>query len=88
MCRVDSLHKHADGGSRCRCPHGLAELTIVRYPHHPLADRMWELRHNLTAYDAAFVVLSEALGVPLVTCDARLAAAIEHSAAIELFERG
>lgn len=62
-----------------------ADLTIVRYPHHPLADRMWELRHNLTAYDAAFVVLGEALGVPLITCDARLASAVEHATDIELF---
>jgi predicted nucleic acid-binding protein len=48
-----------------------ADLTIVRYPHHPLADRVGALRHDLTAYDATFVALSEALGVPLVTCDAR-----------------
>ncbi|MCA1605247.1 MAG: type II toxin-antitoxin system VapC family toxin, partial [Acidobacteria bacterium] len=62
------------------------DLTIVRYPHHPLADRIWELRHNITAYDAAFVALSEALDVPLITCDARLASAGQHSSAIELFE--
>jgi predicted nucleic acid-binding protein len=62
-----------------------ADLTIVRYPHHPLADRVWALRHNLTAYDATFVALSEALGVPLVTCDARLAAAPGHQARVELF---
>lgn len=62
-----------------------ADLALVRYPHHPLADRMWDLRHNLTAYDAAFVALSEALGAPLITCDARLASAI-HSATVELFE--
>ncbi|HEX7290960.1 MAG TPA: type II toxin-antitoxin system VapC family toxin [Conexibacter sp.] len=52
-----------------------AELTLVRYPHEPLNDRVWELRENLTAYDATFVALAEALDVPLVTCDARLAAA-------------
>jgi len=62
-----------------------SQLTMTRYPHHPLADRMWELRHNLTAYDAAFVALSEALGVPFVTCDARLAGASGHSACIEVF---
>jgi predicted nucleic acid-binding protein len=62
-----------------------ADLAIVRYPHHPLADRMWELRHNLSAYDATFVALSEMLGVPLVTCDGRLAGASGHEAAIELF---
>jgi predicted nucleic acid-binding protein len=52
-----------------------ADLKIRRYPHEPLADRIWELRDNLTAYDAAFVALAEALDVPLVTCDARLAGA-------------
>ncbi|MFN2569243.1 MAG: type II toxin-antitoxin system VapC family toxin [Candidatus Dormibacteria bacterium] len=61
-----------------------AELAITRYPHHPLADRMWELRHNLTAYDAAFVALSEALGVPLVTTDSALGGASGHRARVEV----
>jgi predicted nucleic acid-binding protein len=64
-----------------------ADLTIVRYQHTVLADRVWELRHNLSAYDATFVALSEALGVPLITCDTRLAKASDHhSAQVELFE--
>jgi predicted nucleic acid-binding protein len=62
-----------------------AELTLVRYPHQPLSDRVWELRHNLTAYDATFVALAEVLAAPLVTCDTRLASAPGHSAQIELF---
>ena len=62
-----------------------AELALIRYPHRPLSDRVWKLRHNLTAYDATFVALAEALDVPLVTCDARLAGAPSHSAEIELF---
>ncbi len=49
-----------------------ADLSITRYPHTMLADRIWALRENLTAYDAAFVVLAELLGAPLVTVDARL----------------
>ena len=65
-----------------------ADLAIVRYAHHPLADRMWELRQNLTAYDAAFVALAEALRVTLVTCDGRLARAGGHQAKIELFKAG
>jgi predicted nucleic acid-binding protein len=62
-----------------------AQLTLARYPHAPLSDRVWELRHNLTAYDATFVALAEALDTPLVTCDARLAAAPGPTARIELF---
>jgi predicted nucleic acid-binding protein len=61
------------------------ELALVRYPHEPLGDRVWALRHNLTAYDATFVALAEALEAPLVTCDARLADAPGHAARIELF---
>ena len=62
-----------------------AELAVVRYGHEALADRSWELRDSLTAYDATFVALAEALEVPLVTCDARLARAPGHRAAVELF---
>ena len=61
------------------------DLILIRYPHHQLADRIWDLRHNLTAYDATFVALAEALGAPLVTCDSGLAAASGHEADIELF---
>ena len=60
-------------------------LHALRYGHQPLADRAWELRGDLTAYDATFVALAEALAVPLVTCDARLAGAPGHRAAVELF---
>jgi predicted nucleic acid-binding protein len=63
----------------------IADLAITRYGHEPLGDRIWALRDNLTAYDAAFVALAEALDVPLITCDARLANAPGISA--ELFPR-
>ena len=62
-----------------------AELALVRYPHHPLGNRIWEMRHNLTAYDATFVALAEALAAPLVSCDARLASTPGHAVRIELF---
>lgn len=61
------------------------ELALVRYPHEPLNDRVWELRHNLTAYDATFVALAEALAVPLVTCDRKLASSPAHQAEVEVF---
>ncbi len=61
-----------------------SDLAADRYPHEPLAPRVWQLRHNLTAYDAVYVALSEALTAPLVTTDARLRNAPGHHAAIEL----
>ena len=50
-----------------------ADLRVRRYAHRPFLGRMWELRDNLSSSDAAFVVLAEALGMPLVTTDLRLA---------------
>ncbi len=47
------------------------DLALVRHPHLALSDRMRELRHNLTVYDAVYVALAEALDVPLGTCDGR-----------------
>jgi len=62
----------------------LAALRLRRYPHDLLLQRIWALRHNLTAYDAAYVALAEALEAPLLTRDRRLAAAAGVSARIEL----
>lgn len=49
-----------------------------------LLPRIWELRHNVTAYDAAYLALAEAIDAPLVTCDARLAASTGHEVTIEV----
>lgn len=62
----------------------LTDFTVTRYPHPPFVPRIWELRHNVTAYDAAYVALAEALSAPLLTGDSRLAAAPGHNATIEL----
>jgi predicted nucleic acid-binding protein len=62
----------------------LADLPLRRYPHDFLLPRIWDLRNNLTAYDAAYVALAEALDSPLLTRDRRLAAAVGHHARIEL----
>jgi predicted nucleic acid-binding protein len=53
----------------------LVDFPLARYPHDLLLPRIWELRANLTAYDAAYVALAEALETTLLTCDARLARA-------------
>jgi predicted nucleic acid-binding protein len=63
----------------------LAELPITRYPHDVFLPRIWELRHNVTAYDAAYLALAEALPAPLVTSDARLASAAGHRARVEVY---
>jgi predicted nucleic acid-binding protein len=62
----------------------LADLPLRRYPHDVLLPRIWDLRGNLTAYDATYVALAEALDAPLLTRDRRLAAAPGHRARIEL----
>jgi len=63
----------------------LLDLRITRYPHDVLLSRIWQLRHNFSAYDAAYITLAEELGAVLVTRDSRLASNFGHSASIELF---
>lgn len=62
----------------------LRQLDLTRYPHEPLLPRIWELRRNLTAYDSAYIALSEALEATLLTCDERLARAPAAAGAIEV----
>ncbi len=62
----------------------LADFPLTRYPHHLFLSRVWELRHNLTAYDAAYLALAEALDAPLVTRDKSLASSAGHKARIDL----
>jgi predicted nucleic acid-binding protein len=62
---------------------GLAALPAERYSHIPVLGRMWELRHNFTAYDAAYIALAEATDSVLYTCDEKLCKG--HRARVALF---
>ena len=62
----------------------LADLDLHRHPHLDLLTRAWKLRENVTAYDAMYVALAEALDAPIVTCDTPLAKAPGHRAHIEV----
>jgi predicted nucleic acid-binding protein len=48
-------------------------MPVELHPYARVAERAWELRHNLTIYDATYVALAELLGVPLVTLEVRMA---------------
>ncbi len=61
----------------------LVDLGIESYHHLTLVGRAWELRHDLSIYDALYVGLAEALGAPLLTLDAGLAGAPGHRARVE-----
>ncbi len=61
-------------------------FTITRHETGLLADRIWQLRHQFTTYDASYLALAEALQVPLITCDAKLATP-GHAADIRVFPR-
>ena len=61
-----------------------ASFPLIRYPHTPFLPRIWRLRPNLTAYDASYVALAEALDAPLITRDAALARSSGHRARIEM----
>jgi predicted nucleic acid-binding protein len=81
LVRLRNLSTHRAEGAL----HALQELDLTRYPYVDLLDRVWALRANLTAYDAAYVVLAEALDATLVTTDEVLARSTGHRARIESY---
>lgn len=64
----------------------LAALDIAHYSHEPLLPRAWELRDNVTMYDAVYLALAEVLDAPLLTFDGRLATSPGHRASVELVD--
>ena len=73
-----------DEGEAESAVHDLLALDLQRHSHEALLERAWVLRKNVTAYDAMYVALAEALSATLVTCDARLARASGINARIEV----
>ncbi len=63
----------------------LSAVRVTRYAPSLLLQRIWQLRSNLSAYDAAYVSLAEELKAPLITRDRKIAAAPGHTAAVEVF---
>ena len=63
----------------------LLDLRIRRYPHFVFLPRLWQLRHNFSAYDAAYVALCEQIGATLLTRDGRLASAAKGVIRVEVF---
>lgn len=78
-------HDGAVSESRATASVALLErLPVDRRPTLPLLPRVWALRDNLTAYDATYVALAEALACPLLTCDARIRDTPVHGALIRV----
>ncbi|MHB1172529.1 MAG: type II toxin-antitoxin system VapC family toxin [Lacisediminihabitans sp.] len=62
----------------------LAVFPSIKYSSEPFLPRIWELRHDLSAYDAHYVALAEALDIPLLNCDRRMAKASGHRAQVQM----
>ena len=77
------LNRDLTAGRAAEAIEDFQSIRIFRYPHRIFLDRIWELRSNMTAYDAAYVAIAETIGAPLLTSDKRLASTSNHSARIE-----
>ncbi len=73
-----------EGGETLR---DIRDAPIARVPHRGLVGRIWELRDNVTPYDAAYLALAELLDVPLLTSDAKLGRAHGHRAEVVVYPR-
>lgn len=76
--------RQLDGARASQVLEDLRDLDLNRYPHDVLLGRIWELRHNASAYDAAYLALAETLEAPLLTSDARLREVPDARAHIEV----
>jgi predicted nucleic acid-binding protein len=88
VMRRQALRGGMDGRRAVLALEDLAELPMQRAPHTPLLRRCWELRENLTIYDAAYVALAEVLQAALLTGDERLASASGPRCTIDILRTG
>jgi predicted nucleic acid-binding protein len=72
IIRRQELAKIVSADQAAQAHIDLLDLTIETWPYELLATRAWELRHNLSSYDASYVALAELIGVPLITLDRRI----------------
>lgn len=79
------LQRIVSGARAHEAADDLLALRLTRYPHIVLLPRIWQFRHNFSAYDAAYVVLAEKLAATLVTRDSGLASASRQVVSVELF---
>lgn len=79
-----TLKREIDADDAAQALADLRALDLQRHAHEPLLDRVWELRENLTAYDAVYIALAEVLDTTLLTCDGPLARAPGMAARVEL----
>ena len=66
------LGRRIDSAAAEEARRGHFAFSMTRHEIGPLADRIWQLRHQYTSYDASYIALAEALEAPLYTCDAKL----------------
>jgi predicted nucleic acid-binding protein len=81
-----ALDQRVDSHRAQQSLEALELLPAKRYEHTPLLGRIWELRHNFTAYDATYIALAEAAGAVLYTCDVKLKKG--HRAKVKVFVHG
>lgn len=81
------LRGEARRGDATEMIRDIRDAPVLRVGHRHLVDRVWELRDDVTAYDASYIALAEAVGVPLLTCDTRISRAGGHRAQVEVYPR-
>jgi predicted nucleic acid-binding protein len=81
--RYERIHDLSPGDAEAALE-DFSDLALERYPHDPLLPRIWELRRNATAYDAAYIALAEALDATLLTADSKMASVPGHRARVEI----